>query len=156
MTKEAIWRTRSKSQTETEKLAEKLARNLQGGEVIELVSDLGGGKTTFVRGLVRGLGSSNTVNSPTFKICNVYHSPSLTVYHFDLYRLTDPGLVRLELAEAIEDTQAVTLVEWATVAADVLPKEHLIVKFEYASDNDRFLSFHFPTSFNYLMAGLAP
>src|ERR1700694_1633997 len=82
----------------TELIGERLATHLKGGVVIELMSDLGGGKTTFVRGLARGLGSPDHVSSPTFKLSNVYTIPvSKTpewdrverLYHYDFYRLPD-------------------------------------------------------------------
>ncbi|HUC87629.1 MAG TPA: tRNA (adenosine(37)-N6)-threonylcarbamoyltransferase complex ATPase subunit type 1 TsaE [Candidatus Binatia bacterium] len=150
-----IWQTTSDSQARTEELAEELAGNLKGGEVIELVSDLGGGKTTFVRGLARGLASINTVNSPTFKIYNVYRSPTLTINHFDLYRLSEPGLVKHELAEAIDDALAVTVIEWAGAANDVLPEERLTVELEHASESQRKLKFAYPDSLTYLLKGIA-
>jgi tRNA threonylcarbamoyladenosine biosynthesis protein TsaE len=150
-----IWQTTSTNQGRTEELAVKLVGNLKGGEVIELVSDLGGGKTTFVRGLARGLASTNTVNSPTFKICNVYHSPTLTINHFDLYRLSEPGLVAHELAEALDDKQAVTVIEWAGIASDVLPEERLIIQLEHVSESQRKLKFTYPAGLTYLLKGIA-
>lgn len=66
------WQTTSIGSDDTERLGELLGKHLEGGEVIELRSDLGGGKTTFVRGLVRGLGSYDKVSSPTFTLKNVY------------------------------------------------------------------------------------
>jgi tRNA threonylcarbamoyladenosine biosynthesis protein TsaE len=149
-----VWQTISDSQAQTEQLAAKLAGNLKGGEVIELVSDLGGGKTTFVRGLARGLASTDTVNSPTFKICNVYHSPSLAINHFDLYRLSEPGLVGHELAEALDDKKAVTLIEWAGVASDVLPEERLRIELEPVGESRRKLKFAYPARLTYLLKGI--
>ena len=146
----------STSATQTERLAEQLSRKLKGGEVIELVSDLGGGKTTFVRGLVRGLGSTDIVNSPTFKISNVYHSPALTVNHFDLYRLPEPGMISYELAEVINDSGGITLIEWADAVADILPDEHLIVQFDHASEQERQITFRYPESLAYLLKGIIP
>lgn len=70
------------SSNETEALGKRLASNLHGSEAIELVSDLGGGKTTFVRGLAKGLGSTDHVSSPTFTVCNVY-KVSPKVLHVD-------------------------------------------------------------------------
>lgn len=148
------WRINSKSPRHTEALAEQLSLNLRGGEVIELVSDLGGGKTTFVRGLARGLGSKNIVNSPTFKISNVYHSPTLIINHFDLYRLNEPGLVSYELAEVIADKQAVTLIEWAEGAVGILPEQRLTVKLENASERQRQITFNYPLELTYLMKGI--
>jgi tRNA threonylcarbamoyladenosine biosynthesis protein TsaE len=148
------WQINSKTSDQTEALAEQLARNLKGREVIELVSDLGGGKTTFVRGLARGLGSTNTVNSPTFKISNVYHSPALTINHFDLYRLHESGLISYELAEVMNDPNGVTLIEWAADVADILPDERLTVHFEHTGEHSRHITFHYPTALAYLMEGL--
>jgi len=80
-------RITSESPEATEQLAEAIGRRLTGGEVIELVSDLGGGKTTFVRGLARGLGSADVVSSPTFTVSKVYKADKLELHHFDFYRL---------------------------------------------------------------------
>src|SRR5690606_23307454 len=86
------------SPEQTEQFAQILASKLRGGEVIELVSDLGGGKTTFTRGLVGGLKSTDTVASPTFTISREYTGGRLHVYHFDFYRLGEAGIVGDELA----------------------------------------------------------
>src|SRR6185312_5854101 len=88
------WQTESISSDNTSDVAMKIGRKLQGGEVIELISDLGGGKTTFVRGLAKGMGSQDTVRSPSFTLSNEYRSGKLTLYHFDFYRLEDPGIMR--------------------------------------------------------------
>lgn len=154
MANDKVRRINSSSPLQTEKLAELVSRQLKGGEVIELVSDLGGGKTTFVRGLVRGLDSTDVVNSPTFKISNVYRSPSLIINHFDLYRLSEAGLVSYELAEVIDDPQAVTIIEWAGAAADVLPAERLTVHFEPVGENDRLVTFRYPETLTYLLTGV--
>src|SRR3989344_5721785 len=97
------WQTLSTSSAETENLASKIGRALKGGELIELVSDLGGGKTTFVRGLAKGMGSRDHVSSPTFTICNTYKVKSKSshaaqeLWHFDFYRLHEAGLIEHEL-----------------------------------------------------------
>lgn len=102
---------------------------MRGGEVIELRSDLGGGKTTFVRGLARGAGSRDRVSSPTFTLSRVYKAKSLDIYHFDFYRLDDAGILRDQLAEAISDNQVV-VVEWSDIVQDVLPEARIVIKFE--------------------------
>jgi tRNA threonylcarbamoyladenosine biosynthesis protein TsaE len=112
-----------------------MAQKLQGGDCIELVSDLGGGKTTFTRGLVRGLGSTDTVSSPTFTIGKQYKAGDMNVYHYDFYRLQDPGLVAEELAEALEDKKGVIVVEWAESVAHVLPVNRIIIMIDRVSDN---------------------
>jgi len=144
----------STSQLKTEQIAERLASNLRGGEVIELVSDLGGGKTTFVRGLARGLGSPDHVSSPTFKISNVYKGQQLVLYHFDFYRLPEAGLVASELAEVIGLPGSVVVIEWGDVVKDVLPPEKLTVKLSVTADDERRLQFSYPDKLAYLTKGL--
>jgi tRNA threonylcarbamoyladenosine biosynthesis protein TsaE len=134
----------------TQHVAEKLGRKLRGGEVIELLSDLGGGKTTFVRGLARGMGSSDTVRSPSFTLANQYRCGELTLHHFDFYRLNDPGIVARELAEVMTDPKAIIVVEWADVVAQVLSQPHLTVSLKQTEEHQRDLSFVYPETYNYL------
>ncbi len=135
-------------------LGARLAHNLKGGEVIELVSDLGGGKTTLVRGLARGLGSHDHVSSPTFKISNVYAGKDLTLYHFDFYRLSEAGLLAHELHDVLTDPKAIVVIEWGQVVSHVLPPEHLTVTMIASGDDERQLSFHYPKDFAYLLKGI--
>jgi tRNA threonylcarbamoyladenosine biosynthesis protein TsaE len=140
----------STSAGQTEQLGEQLGSKLKGGEVIELVSDLGGGKTTFVRGLARGLGSSDKVSSPSFTLSNEYRASNLTLHHFDFYRLNEPGIMREELAEILADPQAVTVVEWADIVEEVLPVEKLTVHLRATGENSREIELHYPEKYNYL------
>ncbi len=125
-------------------LAARIGKRLKGGEVIELVSDLGGGKTAFVRGLARGMGSSETVRSPSFTLGNEYKADSLTLYHFDFYRLAEPGIMRQEIAEVLSDPTAVVAVEWAGIVKDVLPAEHLTIHITASGEDSRNLTFTYP------------
>ncbi len=103
----------SKSVTDTQEIASKIANNLKGGEVIELIGDVGAGKTTFVLGFAKALGSADRVSSPTFKICNAYKVKDLVVYHCDFYRLGDnDALIKNELAEMV-GPDAIVLLEWS-------------------------------------------
>jgi tRNA threonylcarbamoyladenosine biosynthesis protein TsaE len=154
MSTEITWQTDSTSPKNTERLAEKLGQNLRGGEVIELVSDLGGGKTTFVRGLARGIGSTDHVSSPTFKISNEYGNGNLNLIHFDFYRLGEAGLMNNELVETIGDPHTVVVVEWADVVRGVLPKERLTIVFAHSDEETRHLHFAYPDPLAYLMQGL--
>lgn len=155
MSTDKTWQIVSTSSEQTEALAEQLALNLRGGEVIELVSDLGGGKTTFTRGLARGLKSETVVSSPTFKISNVYKSPTLTINHFDFYRLPEAGLIANELDEVLDDPQAVTVVEWADVVQNVLPPERLTVEIKARNENERELTFTYPEKLAYLFQNIS-
>lgn len=127
---------------------------LKGGEVIELVSDLGGGKTTFTRGLVRGLGSEDKVASPTFTISKVYDAGSKQVHHFDFYRLQEPGIIADELAEVVGDPSMITVVEWADVVKHVLPDDHLTVLITQNPDGSRTLKFSATKALDYLIEGV--
>ncbi|MEO8785116.1 MAG: tRNA (adenosine(37)-N6)-threonylcarbamoyltransferase complex ATPase subunit type 1 TsaE [Candidatus Saccharimonadales bacterium] len=140
---------------QTEEIAAKIGAQLKGGELIELVSDLGGGKTTFVRGLSRGAGSADHVSSPTFTISKQYQAGPLTIYHFDFYRLPDAGLMEHELAELIGQPKIVIVVEWADVVQAVFPTQYLQVKLELLpgadQESSRQLSFSYPPKLSYLL-----
>lgn len=110
--------------------------------MIELVGDLGSGKTQFVRGLAKGIGSTDAVQSPSFTISRVYRGKAqrqrtLELHHFDFYRLDDPGVVGAELHEALQDPDSVVAVEWGETAEKILPKDRLRVEFETVADNKR-------------------
>ena len=144
----------STSSAATEQFAEQLGRKLRGGEVVELVSDLGGGKTTFTRGLVRGAGSSDKVASPTFTISREYQAPQFTIAHFDFYRLGEAGIVADELSELIGDPHYVTVVEWGDIVHDVLPEKRLTVQINQTGEEARSLTFAYPEELAYLVEDL--
>ena len=150
-----MWQTESSSLDASLALAAQIGRNLRGGETLELISDLGGGKTAFVRGLVAGLGSTDRVSSPSFTLTNQYRAGQKTLHHFDFYRLNEPGILRAELAEILQDTDNIVAVEWADVVADVLPTERLRVKIRASGETSRELQFSYPNSLSYLLTGLA-
>ena len=114
-----------------------ISSNLEGGSVLELIGDVGAGKTTFTKGLALGLGVLETVQSPTFTIPRVYEGDNLTLSHYDFYRLNDYGIMKMELAENLSDPQNITVVEWAGELADILPKKHLKLIFESISEDKR-------------------
>lgn len=132
-------------------LAEQIGRKLRGGEMIELVSDLGSGKTAFVRGLARGMGSKDSVHSPSFTLSNQYQAGKLTLYHFDFYRLVEPGIMRDELTEVLDDPSAVTAVEWANIVEDILPSNRLTIHIRTTSETSREFSFEYPEQLAYLL-----
>lgn len=136
---------------ETDDLGRKLGKALRGGEVIELISDLGGGKTTFTRGLVAGAGSKDHVSSPTFTISNVYASPQFTITHFDFYRLGEAGLIEHELEDVLGEPDQVIIVEWSDVVAHVLPKNRLTVHITSGGDDDRDFNLDYPEKLQYLV-----
>lgn len=153
----------SHSARHTQHLAAAIGAVLHGGEVLEFVSDVGGGKTTFVKGLAEGMGIAETVQSPTFTISRIYAGrDNLELHHFDFYRLGEAGVVAAELAESIGQPNAVVAVEWGEVVHDVLPPERITVTIKNpsgAGGGARDLLFKIPARYRYItetLAGLQP
>src|SRR5690348_326066 len=103
----------SRNPAETEALGEALAREAESGWVIGLFGDLGAGKTQFVRGLARGLGSHARVHSPTFALLHIYPGGRLTLFHLDLYRLETREQITAAGLEDYLTPSGVTVIEWA-------------------------------------------
>ncbi len=140
----------SNSAEETIKIAEKIGRQLRGGEVIELISDLGGGKTTFVNGLVSGAGSNSNVSSPTFSISNIYSCKNFDIAHFDLYRLTKAGLIKYEIGEMASDSKVVLIMEWPDIVEHILPGKRAKINFIIRGEQARTIVINLPNSYMYL------
>jgi len=127
-----------KTAEEMETLGREIGATLKGGEVIELIGDVGAGKTTFTRGLALGLGITSPITSPSFTIsCRYPARDELSLNHYDFYRLSNPGVVAMELAESISDPRAITVIEWGESIQDVLPKNHIIIRINYMPDVGR-------------------
>lgn len=123
-------------------LGEAIGRSVSGGEVLELVGDIGAGKTTLTKGIARALGISEPVQSPTFTISRVYDSPKgLRLVHYDFYRLSEAGIMGDEIREAMDD-DSVVVVEWAGAVDDDLPRDRLVVKITTISEEERLVEFH--------------
>ena len=116
----------TKSEQDTQAVAEMIGKRLAGGEVLELVGDLGAGKTAFTKGLARGIESKDEVSSPTFTVCQIYKGKNLEMRHYDFYRLGELGLMSEDLAEGLDDDQVVTVIEWAKEAHDQLPADRTV------------------------------
>ncbi|MFG6150400.1 tRNA (adenosine(37)-N6)-threonylcarbamoyltransferase complex ATPase subunit type 1 TsaE [Halobacillus sp. B23F22_1] len=125
------------SEEDTKQFAEKLGELLQAGDVLTLEGDLGAGKTTFTKGLAKGLGVKRTVNSPTFTMIKEY-SGRIPFYHMDVYRLEDSDE---DLGfEEFFNGEGVTVVEWAQFIEDYLPEERLELTVEYVNETSRKIS----------------
>ncbi|HBG81747.1 TPA: tRNA (adenosine(37)-N6)-threonylcarbamoyltransferase complex ATPase subunit type 1 TsaE [candidate division CPR2 bacterium] len=128
----------TKNDNETIDLGRKLGLLLKGGEIILLEGDLGGGKTTFSKGLALGLGVEAEVTSPTFTIEQVYKGrDSLTVFHYDFYRLGGGDIAEMEFLESIKSDKTVVIVEWPQVLKELLPEQRIEIKFTYLDENKR-------------------
>ena len=123
-------------------LGEAIGRSVSGSEVLELVGDIGAGKTTLTKGIAQALGINEPVQSPTFTISRVYDSPKeLRLAHYDFYRLSEAGIMGDEIREAMDDN-SVVVVEWAGAVDDDLPKDRLVVKITTISEEERLVEFH--------------
>ena len=122
------------AEADTLALGQALAGGLVPGTVIYLIGELGAGKTTLARGVLRGLGYQGKVKSPTFTLLELYEVSRLYLYHFDFYRFSDPR----ELGEAgfreYFNPQSVCLVEWPEKSnkAAGLPAADLSIVLEVA------------------------
>ena len=120
-----------------EELGARLAAGLRGGCVVFLIGDLGSGKTTLVRGLLRALGHRGVVPSPTFTLLETYDTGGLKVVHLDLYRLDGPAeLDQLAIRDYLGE-QSVLLVEWPERAQGRLPRADCEVCIAMAEDGRR-------------------
>lgn len=129
------------SEDEMKAFGEQLGSLLMGGEVIEMVGDVGAGKTTLTKGVAAGLGVEDDVQSPSFTISRVYDGRnSLHLVHYDFYRLHDAGIMAEELRETVHDPQTVTILEWADVVEGVLPEKRLTVRITSPTETTRQLA----------------
>ena len=125
------------SETEMQEYGRQVAANLQVPAVLELIGDVGAGKTTFVRGLAAGLGVADPISSPSFTISRSYAGNNCVLTHYDFYRLEDPGIMSEDLAESIADGKNVTVIEWGKSIADILPKTRKIIEIKYIDETTR-------------------
>lgn len=106
--------------------------------IIELIGDVGAGKTTFVRGLAKGLDIEENITSPSFTISKTYALPNgKTLTHYDFYRLNDPGIMQEDLAESFQNPNNITIIEWADSVENLLPKNRTRISIKYNDDNSR-------------------
>lgn len=146
-----IYETDSTSSDTTEQFARLLGSKLTGGETIVLVSDLGGGKTAFVRGLAKGMGSTDHVASPTFTLAREYKAGPLTLHHFDFYRLQEPGVVAAELEEFIHDPNAVVAIEWGGIVEEILPEDSIVITITRTGETNRHFRVQYPKQLAYII-----
>ena len=126
----------TESEEETIALGESLAAELPPKAVVLLIGNLGAGKTTIAKGIVKGLGAAQPaeVSSPTFTLIHEY-SPA--VYHIDLYRLDTPAQVATLGLEEIFDRQAVVLIEWGEKFPELMPADRIEIQLRATGENLR-------------------
>ncbi len=121
------------------KIGESLAENLKGTEVIALFGGLGMGKTALTTGIAKGLGSNDSVSSPTFALVNEYHG-KCNVYHFDMYRISSwDDLYSIGFFDYLDT--GVLVIEWSENIENALPPEYIRITMEKGSDeNERIIT----------------
>lgn len=144
----------TKNPSQTKKLGEILAKEIlktvlgQKTIVLGLEGGLGGGKTTFLQGLARGLGIKEKILSPTFVIMKKFQiRPTYSFfYHMDCYRLQNGReVLKLGLKEAISSLQNIVAIEWAEKIKKILPKQAILIKFYFIDKNKRKITIKFPS-----------
>ncbi len=130
------------SEEKMRELGAAIGRAVSGGEVLELVGDIGAGKTTLTKGIAQALEINEPVQSPTFTISRVYDSPrGLSLAHYDFYRLGNAGIMSEEIRE-VAASNSVVVVEWAGAVDDALPSDRLVIKITAISEEGRLVEFH--------------
>jgi len=131
----------TKSPAETKKKGESIGKKVlqwKAPLVISLAGNLGGGKTTFVQGLAKGMGVKESITSPTFVIYKKYKGKKGKVlYHFDAYRVKERDVLDLGLKEIIKKREGVTVIEWGEKLKNILPKERIEIEFNFLSPQER-------------------
>lgn len=128
------------SEDETIALGERLAAELPARAVVLLIGDLGAGKTTLAKGIVKGLGAAKAdeVSSPTFTLIHEY---GRGVYHVDLYRLDRVDQVATIGLEELFERQAVVLIEWGERFLELMPEERVEVRLRAVGEDEREIDF---------------
>ncbi|HEY4601465.1 MAG TPA: tRNA (adenosine(37)-N6)-threonylcarbamoyltransferase complex ATPase subunit type 1 TsaE [Cerasibacillus sp.] len=134
-----VFKLTTYSEDDTMEIAKQLASLLDRGDVLTLEGDLGAGKTTFTKGLAKGLNIEENVSSPTFTIIKEYTDGKLPLYHMDVYRLEgsdeDIGFEEYFYGNGI------SIVEWAQFIEDYLPNEVLSITIHYGEEGSRIIEF---------------
>ena len=127
----------AKTELELIEIGEKIGANLKPPVVLELVGDVGAGKTTLAKGIARGLNLDDEITSPSFTISKRYQGDGFTLVHYDFYRLEDPGLMCEDLEESLSDENTITIIEWGNSIENLLPENHPKITIKLQNDGSR-------------------
>ncbi|MDR3258338.1 MAG: tRNA (adenosine(37)-N6)-threonylcarbamoyltransferase complex ATPase subunit type 1 TsaE [Fusobacteriaceae bacterium] len=117
-------------------LAKKLGLYVKSGDVLVLIGDLGTGKTTFTKEFAKSLGITDNIKSPTFNYVLEYYGGRFPLYHFDMYRISDPMEVYEIGYEDYIRGDGISVIEWGDLIKSELPEEYIELLFEYTDDLD--------------------
>ena len=132
-----------RSLKDTERFAKKFAKILKGGEVVLLSGDLGAGKTTFVKCVLKSLGVKTQITSPTFTIMREYVTKKFDIYHFDMYRLGSASeAIEFGLDDYVfsKNPRNLVFIEWAENVSDMLTGKYIKINITMQDDNSRVIS----------------
>lgn len=136
------------SDTETENFAIKIAQKIKGGDTVALFGDLGGGKTTFTKGLAKALKVKEEITSPTFVVMKKYPAKlkdkDIEFVHIDAYRCDSVEDVEsIGIEDYLNRPDAVVIVEWADKIRKILPSKIIRLKFKFINENTREIDYDF-------------
>lgn len=129
-----------KNLKQTKDFAKRFAKLLRGGEIILLNGDLGAGKTTFTREVLRALGVKDEVTSPTFTIMREYHTKKFDIFHFDMYRIVDAnevGEFGLEDYLYSGNPRSLVFIEWSENIKEILRGKFITINISLMGENSR-------------------
>lgn len=130
-----------KNEEQMKEFGRQLGAVLRGRDLLELVGDVGAGKTTLTKGLAMGLDIGEPIQSPTFTISRTYAArDGLEFRHYDFYRLNQAGIMADELDEIADDPGVIVAIEWAGAVGSVLSDDRLIINIEAISETERRLN----------------
>ncbi len=134
----------TKSPQETINTASEFSKNLKAGDTLLLEGDLGSGKTTFVKGLAKGLKAKITdVNSPTFVLMNIYKG-RIPIYHFDLYRLEKSQEIESLNIDEYLNADGVSVIEWPKRLGSNMPENAYWIEFRHKDEHTREICISYP------------
>ena len=136
---ETIAHWQSKSEEETRKWGEKLAKDfLHPGDLVIVAGELGVGKTQLVKGIAKGLGIKEEIKSPSFSLVHEYRKGDFIFYHLDFYRLEEEEeVIDLGWEEYLEDEKGIVVVEWGDKFPSIFPPPFFLVRLSYGKEDRR-------------------
>jgi len=128
----------SNSSVFTKKLGEQFSKVISSGDIILFVGELGGGKTTFISGLAKGLDVKNSLSSPSFTILNIYKMGRVDkLVHADFYRLGNIGdIIGVGIEEYLYDSSSVVCIEWGDKIKKYIKKDYVEIEINYLLENE--------------------